>query len=368
MKAFLYKYLKVLDRYIIKKYLGTFAFTLGIFVVVTVVFDISEHLDNFLRNHSTIQEIAFKYYAGFIPFYMNLLSPLINFLAVIYFTAKMANQTEIVPILTGKASFNRFLRPYFICATLIFIISLAANLFLIPYTNKLKITFENSHQFNADDPTKSEVHIQLDKHTFAYVQSYDNSVHTGYQFVLEKFDGDQLKEKLVAQTISYDSLKRIWSIRNYTVKYVDGLKERWYDSKNKVLDTALDMRPTDFIVYDNAYTAMSTADLSGNIAKERLRGTGNLKEMLYDYYQRFVYPLSSYVLTLIGVSISSRKVRGGIGLPLGIGIFLCFTYIVVDRFAFVFAVKGDTPALLAVFIPNGIFGIIGYYLLLKAPK
>jgi len=116
MKAFLNKYLMVIDRYIIKKYLGTFVFTLGIFVIVTVVFDVSEHLDNFLKTHSTIQEIAFKYYAGFIPFYINLLSPLINFLAVIYFTAKMANQTEIVPILSGKASFNRFLRPYFICA------------------------------------------------------------------------------------------------------------------------------------------------------------------------------------------------------------------------------------------------------------
>src|SRR6201994_1790522 len=198
MKELYHRYLKVIDLYIIRKYLGTFVFTLGIFVVVTVVFDISEHLDNFLKNHSTIQEIAFKYYAGFIPFYLNMLSPLINFLAVIYFTAKMANQTEIVPILTSKDSFNRFLRPYFICATLIFVISFLANVFLIPYTNRLKIDFENSHSFNADDPTKSEVHIQLDKHTFVYVQSYDNTIHTGYQFILEKFDGDLLREKLVA--------------------------------------------------------------------------------------------------------------------------------------------------------------------------
>src|SRR5476651_958410 len=176
MKAIFRKYLRVIDRYIIKKYLGTFVFTLGIFVVITVVFDISEHLDNFLKNHSTIQEIAFKYYAGFIPFYINLLSPLINFLAVIFFTAKMANQTEIVPILSGKVSFNRFLRPYFVCATLIFIVSFFANIYLIPFTNKLKITFENSHQFNGDDPSKSEVHIQLDKRTFVYVQSFDRNI------------------------------------------------------------------------------------------------------------------------------------------------------------------------------------------------
>lgn len=368
MKAFLRRHFKVIDRYIIRKYLGTFVFTLGIFIVIAVVFDVSEHLDNFLKNHSTFQEIAFKYYAGFIPFYINLLSPLINFLAVIYFTAKMANQTEIVPILTGKASFNRFLRPYFVCATLIFTVSLFANIFLIPFTNKLKIDFENSHQFNSDDPTKSEVHIQLDKHTYVYLQNYDNTIHTGYQFVLEKFDGDELKEKLVAQTITYDSLKRKWSLRNFSIKYVNGMHEKWVDSTTKTKDTVLDMRPTDFIVYDNVYSAMSTKDLSRDIDKEKIRGTGALKEMEYEIYRRFVYPLSAYVLTLIGVSISSRKVRGGIGLPLGIGIFLCFAYIVVDKFALVFAVKGSAPPLLAVCIPNGLFALVGYYLLLKAPK
>ncbi len=292
MKALFYSYFKVIDRYLIKKYLGTFVFTLGIFVVVTVVFDISEHLDNFLKSHSTVEEIAFKYYAGFIPFYINLLSPLINFLAVIYFTAKMANQTEIVPILSGKVSFNRFLRPYFVCATLIFIVSFFANIYLIPYTNRLKISYENSHSFNADDPTKSEVHIQLDKHTYVFVQSYDNTIHTGYEFVLEKFDGDQLREKLLANTISYDSLKRVWSIKGYTIKYVNGLKEKWIDGNGKQLDTVLDMRPTDFIVYDNQYSAMSTRDLSRAITKEEIRGTGALKEMRYEKYRRFVYPLS----------------------------------------------------------------------------
>ena len=368
MKDFIYKHVKTIDRYIIKKYLGTFAFTLGMFVIITVVFDISEHLDNFLKNHSTVEEIAFKYYAGFIPFYINLLSPLINFLAVIFFTAKMANQTEIVPILSGKVSFNRFLRPYFICATLIFIISLFANIYLIPYTNKLKIDFENSHQFNGDDHDKSEVHIQLDKHTFVYLQSYNAAAHTGYQFVMEKFNGDSLREKLVANMISYDSVKRVWTIKNYNTKFVNGLKEKWVEGANSTKDTVLDMRPTDFIVLDNQYSAMSTKDLSRAIVKEEIRGTGALKEMKYEKYKRFVYPLSSFVLTLIGVSISSRKVRGGIGLPLGIGIFLCFAYIVIDKFALVFAIKGETPPLFAVCLANGIFGLVGLYLLRKAPK
>lgn len=246
--------------------------------------------------------------------------------------------------------------------------SFFANIYLIPFTNRLKITYENSHSFNADDPTKSEVHIQLDKHTFVYLQAYDNTIHTGYQFVLEKFNGDQLKEKLTANTIAYDSLKRIWSIKGYQIKYVNGLKEKWVDGTLKQIDTVLDMRPTDFIVYDNQYSAMSTSDLGRAITKEEIRGTGALKEMRYEKYRRFIYPLSSYVLTLIGVSISSRRVRGGIGLPLGIGIFLCFAYIIVDKFALVFAVKGDFPPIIAVCLPNGLFGLVGLYLLSKAPK
>src|ERR1700760_48322 len=204
MRSFINKYLTVIDRYIIKKYLGTFIFTMAIFSVVMVVFDISEHLDNFLKKNSTLHDIAFQYYAGFIPFYLNYLSPLINFLAVILFTAKMANQTEIVPILTSKASFNRFLRPYFIAASLLFLVSFFANVYLIPYTNRLKVDFENSH-FTDADPAKMEVHMQLDKQTFVYVKSYDANSKTGYEFIMEKFNGDNMIRKLVANSITYDS-------------------------------------------------------------------------------------------------------------------------------------------------------------------
>lgn len=357
--------IKVIDRYIIQKYLGTFLFTVAIFVVIIVVFDISEKIDDFLKHNVTLAEIVFQYYAGFIPFYINFLSPLINFLAVIFFTAKMADQTEIVPILSGGVSFNRFLRPYFIAATLIFLISFFANIFLIPFTNKLKITFENQY-INSSDGSKSEVHMQLDARTFIYVQSFNNDIHTGYQFVLEKFDGDSLKEKLVANRIVYDSLKRSWSIQDYSVRYVDGLKEKMVSGTKK--DTLLDLKPADFEVYNNVFDAMSMQELNKNIEKEKIRGTGNMVYLKLEKYKRFIYPLSSYVLTLIGVAISSRKVRGGIGLPLGIGIFLCFAYIITVQFANVFAIKGGLAPFVAVIIPNVTFGMLGYYLLRKAPK
>jgi len=365
MKTFLHRYFGVIDRYIIGKYLGTFAFTLAMFSMITVVFDISERLDNFLKNNAPISDIIFRYYAGFVPFYLNMLSPLINFLAVIFFTAKMANQTEIVPILSGKASFNRFLRPYFVSATVVFLISFFANVFLIPYTNRLKNSFENQY-FNDTDPTKSEVHIQLDKRTFAYLQRYDETTHTGYDFILEKFDGDKMREKLTAGRILYDSLKHRWTVPDYEVRYVNGLNEKLMHGYNK--DTVLDMRPTDFVVRDNVYSAISTAALNKDIAKEKIRGTGVLMDMQYELYQRFISPLAAYVLTLIGVALSSRKVRGGIGLPLGIGIFLCFAFIVVNKFALVFSIKGHVPPIITVFISNVLFGSLGLYLLRKAPK
>jgi len=366
MKTFLKRYLKVIDLYIIKKYLGTFLFTLAIFSVIMVVFDISEHLDNFLKKQSTLHDIALQYYAGFIPFYLNYLSPLINFLAVILFTAKMANQTEVVPILTSKASFSRFLRPYFITATLIFIVSFFANVYLIPFTNRLKVDFENSH-FSDSDPTKNEVHMQLDKQTYVYVRSFDNTSKSGYLFIMEKFNGDNMIQKLVANSITYDSVKKIWKMKTYSDRHINGLKETmiWHGD-NK--DTTLDMRPEDFEVRDNQYSAMSMKVLNKNIEKAQIRGTGELTDMLFEKYHRFVYPLSTYVLTLIGVALSSRKVRGGIGLPLGLGIILCFTYILVERFALVFSIKGGAPPLISVFMPNVLFGAFGYYLLVKAPK
>lgn len=365
MKWLLDRYLKVIDWYIIRKYLGTFVFTIVLFMVIIVVFDVSEHLDNFLKHNAPLHAIVFQYYAGYLPFYTNLLLPLINFLAVIFFTAKMANQTEIVPILSGKASFNRFLRPYFVSATLIFIVFFFANIFLIPYTNKLDVTFENVY-FNEVDPSKSEVHMQLNKGTYVYLQEFNPTEHIGYNFVLEKFNGDEMKEKLMANRISYDSLKHFWTLQDYTVRRVNGLHEKLFNGFKK--DTILDMRPEDFQIHDNVYRAMSMTELNKNIDREQIRGTGVLTDMLFEKYRRFVYPLSSYVLTLIGVSISSRKVRGGIGLPLGIGIFLCFAYIIVDRFATVFSTKGGLPPLIAVFIPNVSFGALGYYLLRKAPK
>jgi lipopolysaccharide export system permease protein len=278
----------------------------------------------------------------------------------------MADQTEIVPILSSGVSFKRFLWPYLISSTVIFIVTLIFNLFIIPETNRLKIDFENVYVNPKSDNSKMYTHMQIDKNTLVYIETFDNNLKTGYKFTLEIFSGQNLKEKLVADRITWDSVKTKWKIENYSIRKIDGLKESM--SAGLQMDTTLDMRPKDFQIYDNIYQAMNMGELNDRIKKEETRGTGVMSDLKLEKYQRYVYPFSAFVLTLMGVSLSSRKVRGGVGLPLGIGIFLSFAYILFIRFSSMFALKGGLPPLIAVLIPNIVFGILGIYLLIKAPK
>lgn len=358
--------LGIIDRYIIGKYIGTFLYTMAIFTVVAVIFDVSERIDDFMKYKAPLSKIVFEYYAGFIPFYLNFLSPLINFIAVIFFTAKMANQTEIVPILSGGMSFNRFLRPYLISATIIFLITLAFNIYIIPRTNKLKVGFENIYVKPLDNNTKLSSHMQIDPNTFVYVESFDNNRKEGYNFILEIFDKKEIKEVLIADRITWDSVNTKWQIHNYSVRTIDSLKETMTKGDSK--DTTLDMSPSDFEIYDNLFSAMSNSELNSRIEKEKTRGTGLMVNLKLEKYKRYVYPFSAFVLTLMGVALSSRKVRGGIGLSLGMGIGLSFTYILFIQFATMFSLKGGLSPLLATLIPNIIFSIIAIYLIIKAPK
>lgn len=360
--------IKIIDRYIIGKYLGTFIYTLTVFVVIIIIFDLSEKLDDFLSANLSAWQVVSLYYAGSIPFYVNMLSPLINFIAVIFFTAKMADQTEIVPILSGGVSFNRFLLPYFVSAFIIFAANLTANLYILPYTNQLKNNFENTYVKKNDPSSKNNIHMKLDENTYIYMESFDNKTKSGYHFSLDNFKGDELVKKLIADQITWDSLKRSWKLTNYSIRNVNGLKETMINGAAKTKDTILDMRPDDFSAYENVFENLTNKELSDKIKKEKTRGTGIWNDLLFEQYKRYLQPLSAFVLTLIGVALSSRKVRGGVGLPLGIGIFLSFTYIVVNQFAKMFSLKGGIPPLVAVLIPTIFFGLLGLYLLKKAPK
>ena len=360
--------IKIIDQYIIGKYLGTFVYTLAIFVIIIIVFDLSEKMDDFMKSGLSFWGVLSKYYAGSIPFYVNMLSPLINFIAVIFFTAKMADQTEIVPILSGGVSFNRFLFPYFVSASIIFSANLLSNLYLLPYTNTLKNTFENTYVKRNDPSTKSNIHMKLDNKTYIYIDNFDNKTNYGYRFSLDNFDGDVLTKKIIAESIKWDSTKRKWQLSNYSIRKIDGLKETMIYGNGKLKDTILDMRPNDFSAYDNVVQNLSTKELSEKIRKERIRGTGVMNDLQFERYKRYFHPLSAFVLTLIGVALSSRKVRGGVGVSLGIGIFISFAYIVFNQFTQMFSTKGGLPPLAAVVMPTIFFGLLGFYLLRRAPK
>lgn len=358
--------MKIIDSYIVRKYLTTYVFAMAIFAVIIVVFDISERLDDFLKYNAPVNKIVFQYYAGFIPFYLNMLSPLINFIAVLYFTSRMADQTEIVPILSGGMSFNRLLWPYTLGALIIFGVMLVFNLFIIPHTNKLMVDFTNVYIKPIENRTKVSTHMQLDDSTYVYIDNFDNDRKIGYNFVIENFENKQLTEKLMADRIIWDSLSNRWAIEHYTVRKIMGMEEVMESGLR--IDTLLDIHPRDFEVYDNVFMAMGMKELNERIEKEKVRGAGHMTTMLVEKYKRYVYPFSAFVLTLMGVALSSKKVRGGIGLSLGIGIGLSFTYMVFMQFSTTFSLQGGLHPFIGVIIPNVIFGVLALILVRRAPK
>lgn len=356
-----------MDRYIIGKFLRTFYFTIAIFVVIAVVFDYSEKAEDFLHGNVSLSQIIFVYYLNFVPYYCSILSPLIVFVAVIFFTAKMANDTEIVAILSSGVSFNRLMYPYFITAVFLALFIFLLNGFIIPPANRIRNEFENKY-FNGNEIPKSDIniHFKLGKNDYAYMESFNLQQKIGYKFSLEKFQGQELKSKLIASSIKWDSLKKDWIIQDYTLKTVNGYNEIM--TKGREIIMKLDFTPKDFEKNTTFKETMNMIDLDRFIQRERERGTGGIEQYEFERYKRYALPFATFILTLIGVSLSSKKVRGGVGLHLGIGIACSFTYIVLIQFSNVFATQGGVPPLLAAWIPNILFALVGIYLYRIAPK
>ncbi|UKJ06393.1 LptF/LptG family permease [Solitalea lacus] len=371
MKSLIQKFKKLLnitqlDEFIIKKFLTTFFFGLAIFVIIIVIFDISEKLDDFLKSTATMKEIAIDYYCNFILFYVSMLSPLVIFLAVIFFTAKMANNTEIVPILSSGISYIRFLYPYFVAATFLAVLSFVANAYIIPPSTRNKLNFEQKYIIKKTEYKGQNRHFKIDEGNFAYIQSYDSKDNSGYKFTLEKFKGDSLYYKLVANRIAWDTVKKVWRIENYSIRYTNGLKERMESGEKMFLK--LSLNPQDLEKQDDERGALTLPQLNKQIKVEKLRGTGNVSSYEMDRWRIITTPISIFILVLIAVTLSSKKVRGGVGLPLGIGIGCSFAYIVLMQFAVIFSTKGGLPTYIAAWIPHIVFGSLAIYLYKIAPK
>jgi lipopolysaccharide export system permease protein len=359
--------MKIIDLYIIKKFLGTFFYSIALLSVVIIIFDLSEKIDDFLEKQAPLSAIIFDYYLNFIPFFVNMFSYLFTFIAVIFFTSKMAQNTEIVAILSSGVSFKRFLWPYFISAAFIGILSLYMANFLIPHTNKTMWAFEKTYIKNPIRNEDMNIHMQINPGVFVYVESYNTFTNIGQKFSLEQFDTDgRMIYKLNSDRFAWNEENGKWKVSNYYYRHLGEDSERL--GKGLEMDTLINLHPTDFTIISGDIKTMDYFELKEFIEKERLRGSPKISEYKVEQYQRYAFPFSTLILTLIGVSLSSRKVRGGIGMHLGVGIALTFSYILFMQVSQVFAAVGGVPPLLAVWIPNIIYGLLSIYMIRMAPK
>src|SRR5690554_1247116 len=358
--------LKRLDWYIIKKFLGTFVFMIALIISIAVVFDINEKIDKFMTHNASLEGIIFDYYLNFIPYYTNLFSPLFVFLAVIFFTSKMANNSEIIAILSNGISFKRLLKPYMISAFVIAMFTFVFGSFIIPPANSTRIEFEQTYV----DPRKKktghrDIQYKVEQGTIVYFDNFDLASNTGYNFSMDHFNDLELDSRLTAQTIRYDSAYK-WTIRNYQIREFDGIHEKITTGTS--IDTTLYIVPNDFIIASSDQQMMTSPQLRSYIKSQKERGMGNIQPFQIEYHSRIAMVFSAFILTIIGASISARKVKGGMGLNIGIGLALSMAYILFMTVSSTFAVKGNMSPFVAAWIPNIIFSGIAFFIYKKAPN
>ena len=355
-----------LDWYIVKKFLGTFFFSISLILLIVVVFDISEKIDDFIEKDAPLRGIIFDYYLNFIPYFGNLFSPLFTFVAVIFFTSKMANNTEVISILSSGISFNRFLRPYMLSAGLLAVLSFTLSNFIIPPANSERLEFENTYIKNPYKNRDKDIHMQIKPGQFIYMQSYNTKRNIGYKFSMEQFENNELQEKLFCNYIKWNETTENWTVHNYFIRKIDHLNEEIIEGDTLVL--TINLHPNDFNVRRSMVETMNMFQLNDYIKEERMKGSKNLVFHIIEQQKRFAYPFATLILTIVAVAMASRKVRGGIGLHLGLGLLISFAYILFMQVSTTFATNGDLSPIIAVWIPNLLFASLGLYLLTKTPK
>ena len=357
--------LKKIDLYIIRKFLGTFFLSISLIMSIAIMIDLTEKMDKFFDNQAPVKAVIVDYYLNLIPYFANMFSPLFTFIAVIFFTSKMAGNSEIIAIQSSGISYNRLLRPYIISATLIALVTFLLSGFVIPSANKTRLDFENQYIKKFRQEHVSNIQLEIQKGIILYIERFDNAQNTGYNISMERFNDKQLVSRMTAQSMHWDTLNQ-WQVKNYLIREFRGMKEQI--TSGEVLDTSIAVQPTDFFITAFDSPQMKNNELKAYLEKQQERGVGNIKAFQDEYYKRFSMPFAAFILTIIGVSLASRKVRGGTGLHLGIGIGLSFGYILFSTFSTSFSVNGSMSAWLAAWLPNFVFALIAFYVYHKAPK
>lgn len=356
-----------IDLYIITKFISTFFVALLLIIGIVIIFDISEKIDDFVAKEAPLKAIILDYYLNFIPYFMNMFSPLFVFITVIFFTSKMAADSEIIAILSCGISFHRMMVPYIFSATLIAILSLCLNLFIIPEANKTRLQFEEKYIKARFSGVGRNVHYQIEPGVFVYTESFSSWNKTAYRFTIEHIKDNQLVSKLSAESARYDTLKGTWQLKKYIIRdYNADMTDRIRSGKQ--MDTTLALTVDDFYLTENTVETLTYDELNQLIDVQRMRGDANVKFALIEKNTRFALPFSAFILTIMGVALSSKKRRGGIGWNIGIGIALAFTYILFLRFSQMFVHTDTLPPAIALWLPNLVFAIIAGALYRIAPK
>jgi lipopolysaccharide export system permease protein len=359
--------MKKLDLYIIKKFLGTYFGAIILIILIAVIFDVSEKIDDFIENSAPFTAVVIDYYLNFVPYFAVLFAPLFTFIAVIFFTSRMAYNTEVIAILSSGVSFPRLLVPYFVSATFIMLFNLGMGNYVIPRANQIRFNFEERYYFARPKGfSERDVHRQIEPGIYVYLESFNTHNNYGRRFSMEKFEKGELVSKLVSNEIRWDSLSGKWQIRNYYIR--DYKKTGQILTEGTTLDTTLNLRPEEFSLRDNVVEAMTLPELNDFIENQKMQGSAKVNALLVERNKRFSFPFSTFILTLIGVAVSSRKVRGGIGMHIGIGLAISFSYILFLQFSAQYAIKGILPPFIATWIPNFLFAIVAVFMYKMAPK
>lgn len=364
-----FRVLKRLDWYIIKKFIGTYIFSIVLIIAIAIVFDFNENLSKYTQYHAPMKAIIFDFYVNFIPYYANLFSALFVFIAVIFFTSKLADNSEIISILAAGVSFKQLLRPYMISCVLISGVSYYLSAYVIPHGTIIRQNFESQYRNSKKRTTADNVQLQVDKGTIAFIQHYNNNNKQGYGFSLDKFENKKLISHMTASSIQYDTIsdsKYHWTVRGWKIRQLVGLREKITSGDR--LDTLIMMEPADLVYSKGQQETFTSPQLKEYISKQINRGSNNVVQYQVEYHKRIASSFASFILTIIGASLSSRKRKGGMGLYLGIGLTLSFTYIMLQTVSSTFAINAGAPPMLAAWTPNIIFAIVAYFCYRNAPN
>lgn len=354
-----------LDRYIITKFLGTFFFSIVLILSIAVVFDITENIDDFFENQIPLREIVFDYYVNFFPYYLNMFSSLFIFISVIFFTSKLAGNSEIIAMLSTGMSYHRLMWPYFLSATFLFIMTFWLGGYVIPISSGKMLDFQNKYISHFKSEHAHNVQLEVEPGTILYIESFQLKTKMGYRCSLEHFDGKTLISRTIADRIRHDSAYN-WYLEEYVERNFDGLREQMDKGKRK--DILLPIEPDELFITAEQAQWMTNPELRAYMAKQEARGAGNIKAFETEWHKRWASAIGAFIVTLLGVTMSSRKVRGGMGKNLGIGIVLTALYILFSTVSTTFSVTGVMSPFMAAWLPNFVFLIIGLFLYTRVSR